>query len=59
MMARTKFLKMCYKMPDEALNELVYNFAKHPMTLRVCEFEVKSKTVLGDEILEKLGYKDD
>jgi len=59
MMARTKFLKMCYKMPDAALDEFVYDFTNRPMTLRVCQFEVKNKTVLGDEILEKLGYKDD
>lgn len=59
MMARTKFMKMCYKMPEDALNELVYNISMCPMTLKVCLFEVRTKTVLGDEILKNLGYTND
>ena len=59
MMARTKFMKMCYKMPEAALNELVYNFVTCPMTLNICLFEVRTKTILGDEILKNLGYTND
>ena len=60
MKAKTKFLKMFYKLPEKARTELVYNFAVHPMTLSVCALEVKySKSELGKQILKDLGYFDD
>ena len=61
MKAKTKFLKMFYKLPEKARTELVYNFAVHPMTLSVCALEVRNNRNknLGKEILEDLGYVDD
>jgi len=60
MKARTKFLKMFYKLPEKARSELVYDFFSNmPRTLNVIAIEVRAKTKLGDEILKKLGYEDD
>ena len=57
--AKTRFMKMFYKLPEEARKELVYDFPNHPRTLNVAMFEIKNDTKLGKEILKKLGYKDD
>jgi hypothetical protein len=59
MKAKTKFLKMFYKLPQEARKELVYDFVVNPMTLNVVCLEVRNDTTLGKSILEKLGYRDD
>lgn len=59
MKAKTKFMKMYYKLPVEARTELVYNFTVHPMTLSVCMLEVKNDTQKGKNILSQLGYEDD
>ena len=59
MKARTKFLKMFYKLPKEARSELVYDFIRHPMTMHVIKLEIEHKTTMGNEILARLGYKDD
>lgn len=59
MKAKTKFLKMFYKLPVEAKTKLVYNFTRNPMTLNVIALEVRGNTKLSKEILLKLGYKDD
>jgi len=58
MKAKTKFIKMYYKLPEKARSELVYNFAIKPMSLNVCWLEISQDTKLGQEILEKLGYDD-
>jgi len=59
MKAKTKFMKMYYKLPLEARGELVYDFTKHPMTLVVVKHEIHYDTKMGKRILKKLGYKDD
>ncbi len=60
MKAKTKFIKMFYKLPEEARKELVYNaYSDNPMTLNIICFEVRDDTVLGKKCLSKLGYKDD
>ena len=59
MKAKTKFMKMYYKLPKEARKELVFNYSIEPMTLNVCHAEVKNDTKLGKAILISLGYKDD
>lgn len=59
MKAKTKFLKMYYKLPEIARKELVYNFVIHPMTLNVCCLEIRGDTVKGKKILAMLGFKDD
>ena len=60
MKARTKFLKMFYKLPEKARAELVKDFATgNPKTLNVIAIEVRVKTKLGDKLLAELGYTDD
>lgn len=57
--AKTKFMKMFYKMPEKARKELVYDFANHPMTLNVLALEIRNNTELGNKILKKLGFEDE
>ena len=57
MKAKTKFLKMFYKLPVEARRKLVYDFTTNPMSLNVCCIEIRNDTKLGKEILDKLGFK--
>ena len=59
MKAKTKFMKMYYKLPEKARSELVYSFFRNPKTLNVCAIEIRNDTKLGDEILERLGYEND
>ena len=59
MKAKTKFLKMYYKLPNEAKTELVCDFAVNPMSLSVVAVEVRGNTELSKMLLEKLGYKDE
>jgi len=59
MKAKTKFLKMYYKLPEKARTELVYDFTKDPMTLNVVAMEVRLDTKIGKKALKDLGYEDD
>ena len=59
MEAKTKFMKMFYKLPEKARRELVYDFTHHPMSLNVCCLEIRNNTKLGKGILERLGYEDE
>lgn len=68
MKAKTKFLKMFYKLPEKARTELVYDaYGNKPMTLNIITLEVRGRTKsgngeatnLGKEILRRLGYEDD
>jgi len=60
MKAKTKFIKMFYKLPEEARTGLIFNaFGGNPMSLGVICIEVRSKTELGKRCLVALGYKDD
>ena len=59
MKAKTKFMKMYYKLPKEARTMLIFGYPNHPMTLGVVLMEIKNNTVYGNKILECLGYKDD
>ena len=60
MKAKTKFMKMFYKIPNEARQELVFGaYESNPMSLAVCYFEIKNDTRLGKKILKDLGYEDD
>lgn len=60
MKAKTKFIKMFYKLPEAARKELVYNaYGDNPMSLNVICIEVRNDTELGRLCLVALGYKDD
>lgn len=60
MKAKTKFIKMFYKLPESARRNLVFAaYGDNPMSLNVICFEVKNDTKLGKECLSKLGYKDE
>lgn len=58
MKAKTQFMKMYYKLPSRARDELVFNFTTNPMTLRVVSLEIRNDTKLGKTILNSLGYED-
>lgn len=57
--AKTRFMKMYCKLPEEARQELVYDFVRQPMTVNVIYGEVRHDTELGKKILKRLGYKDE
>lgn len=60
MKAKTKFLKMFYKLPDKSKVKLVYNaYGDTPMTLFVVMCEVRNDTRLSRKILKDLGYVDE
>ena len=59
MKAKTKFMKMFYKLPQKARTELVFDFTVKPMTLEVIALEVRNDTRLSKIILKRLGYEDD
>jgi len=59
MKAKTRFLKMFYRLPVQARTELVFDFTGKCMTLNVCGHEIAYDTELGKRILLQLGYKDD
>jgi len=59
MKAKTKFLKMFYKMPEEARRGLVYHYWDNPLSVNVCRLEINNNTEMGKQILKDLGYKDD
>ena len=63
MKAKTKFMKMIYKMPIKARRELIFNPYSNradckPYSLEICALEVKADTELGHAILVWLGYED-
>lgn len=58
MKAKTKFMKMYYKLPENARKELVVNYATNPMSLNVVSIEVRNETNLGKGLLSTLGYID-
>ena len=59
MKAKTKFMKMYYKLPKDARTELVYNpYGQNPMTLAVCKAEIEHNTNIGKAALLVLGYED-
>jgi len=57
--AKTKFMKMYHKLPEEARKELVYNYFSNPMSVNVVANEIRNDTKRGKAILNVLGYKDD
>ena len=60
MKAKTKFMKMYYKLPEKARQNVVFDpYGMNPRTLTVCSLEIKANTPLGKDILKKLGYEDD
>lgn len=60
MKAKTKFIKMFYKMPEDARRYLIINpYGDNPMSLAVICIEVRNNTELGKECLKELGYEDD
>ena len=59
MKAKTRFIKMFYKLPPEARKELVYDFTGKCFNLNVCAIEIRNDTKLGKEILVRLGYVDE
>ena len=59
MKAKTKFMKMYYKLPEQARRELVIDFTTIPRSLNVCMSEIMGNTLLGKEILKRLGYNNE
>ena len=59
MKKKTKFLKIFYKLPNKAREELVYRYYDNPMTLNVIALEVRNDTKMSVKILKKLGFEDD
>lgn len=60
MKAKTKFLKMFYKLPEEAKRDLVFNaYGDNPMSLNVICYEVRNDSKLGKLCLVALGYTED
>ncbi len=55
---RTRFMKMYYKLPDEAKDNTIYLWPEHPITARIAELEISQRTKMGDEILKYLGYEE-
>lgn len=59
MKAKTKFIKMFYKLPDEARKKLVLQpYGENPMSLNVVCIEVRNDTDLGKSCLIEMGYED-
>ena len=58
-MAKTRFLKMFYKLPVPARRLLVYGWPDVPMSLNVIAAEVKEGTKVGNELLTVLGFFDE
>jgi len=58
MKAKTKFLKMYHKLPEEAklIPWILHNDLYTP---NVIAFEIKNDTKLGQVFLDKLGYTSD
>lgn len=57
MKARTKFLKLYYKMPKDCRLS-VWRPNHHNMTFNVIAVEVRNKTRLGDKLLKEMGFDD-
>ena len=51
------FMKMFYKLPEQARREFVYDYPNNPMTLNVIALEVRNDTKLSQQILKRLGYE--
>jgi len=59
MKTKTKFLKWCNVLSDNGKFNLVLNpYSANPMSMNVCIMEVKQDTILGDKILEEMGFSD-
>ncbi len=61
MKARTKFLKMFYKLPEQARQELIINLSNeemlhNPYSLNTVAIEVRNNTMLSKRMLNALGY---
>lgn len=60
MKAKTKFMKMFNKLPDQARRELIFSpYGNCPVSLNVIMIEIKQDTFAGKSYLALLGYKDD
>ena len=57
MKPRTRFFRMMRSLPEEAKKGLVYHYWDNPITLNICEEEVRNNTKRGKEILKDLGYE--
>jgi hypothetical protein len=57
--AKTKFMKMYYKLPTEARLLIWDPYGATPMTLSIIRLEIAKDTKLGRELLKDLGFKDD
>lgn len=57
MKAKTRFLKMYYKLPEKAKMELIIYFDKRPYSMNVIASEVRSDTRLSKAFLLNLGYE--
>lgn len=59
MKAKTKFLEMFNKLPEESRLLIQDAYGLHPRTLHVIACEVEADTKLGNQLLKKLGYESD
>ena len=58
MKTKTKFLKWCNVLSDNGKFNLLNPYRANPMSMNVCIMEVKHDTILGDKILEEMGFSD-
>ncbi len=59
MKAKTQFLKMFYKLPEQLRPNLVFEpYGKNPRSLAVIANEVRHDTKLSKKILKNMGYED-
>jgi len=59
MKAKTKFLKMYYKLPQPARSQLIL-IRKHIfISMNALRMEIEHDTELSKNILKELGYKND
>ena len=53
---KLKFMKMYYKLPEQARSRLIYGYPEYPMSLNVLATEILNNTKLGNKALEDLGF---
>ena len=57
MKAKTRFLKMFYKLPEKSRLLVWDAYGSKPMTLNVIALEARNDTKLSKEILKDMGYE--
>lgn len=58
MKAKTKFIKLYYKLPEPS-RKLIWYLDEIPYTLNVIKLEVDANTELGKIFIKEMGFEDD